>query len=402
MSIGRQGPTAGGPGLVLWLTFAAGFISMSNRSGFGVLYPVMAAERGWSAGEVTGAFSVSMLVYAPAVLLAGLLVDRFGVRATMLLGAVSLGAGLLAVGLVSELWQLYLAYGAAVSLGSAAVGFVPMLKMLTLRTRQRVGWGIGLFNAGQGVGALVSSPLLQLIVDNAGWPAGFGALGVAALAGLVPLVLVGAPGRAADRAAAQPPAEATAVLWRRPVFWLVFLGNGALGYLLLLPVHQVAHLAVVGLPPQQAATAGGLMGACIGLGALLGGWSADRWGAGRLAPLSAALMGLGVLALLGSGPSGLALGLVPLYILAGGFGRGGLGVSLAVLQARVFAGPSLGRVSGLLDLGFGVGAFSGPYLVALSRDLTGSYSPGLATAIAAGAVVAVCGLTAQRRMRSEG
>ena len=157
--------------------------------------------------------------------------------------------------------------------------------------------------------------------------------------------------------------------------------------MMLLPAHQVAHLLLVGLPDQLAATAGGLFGACIGLGALAGGWAIDRWGAGRLGLLGGVLLGAGIVGLLASGPAALAM--VACYVVAGGLGRGVLGVNAATFQARAFAGPSFGRVAGLLDLGFGVGAFAGPYLVALSRDLTGSYGPGLATTLLAAVTVAV-------------
>jgi MFS family permease len=166
----------------------------------------------------------------------------------------------------------------------------------------------------------------------------------------------------------------------------VFAVNSSLGYLLLLPAHHVAHLNLVGLPSLLAATTGGLFGACIGLSALLGGWAIDRWGPGRLDLPAAALMAVGVLALIFASLEWVWLAAV--YILAGGLGRGALGVSAAVLQARIFAGPHLGKITGLLDLGFGAGAFAGPYLAALSRDLTGSYGYGLATAILAGFVAA--------------
>src|SRR5439155_17026983 len=78
----------------IWLGFAAGFIGMAHRVGFGVLYPGMVADQDWSVGEVTGAFSVAMLIYSPGALLAGMLVDRLGVRSTMLLGTSLLSVGL--------------------------------------------------------------------------------------------------------------------------------------------------------------------------------------------------------------------------------------------------------------------------------------------------------------------
>ena len=218
---------------------------------------------------------------------------------------------------------------------------------------------------------------------------------------MTPLAILGAPGRAESRhPSSSPRGVSTSSLWRQPTFWLVVVANASIGYLLLLPAHHVAHLVQVGLPGLLAASAGGLMGACIGVGALVGGWATDRWGAGRLSLVGGTLMGFGVLALLASGPS--VLWLVGIYVLFGGMGRGILGVNAAAFQARAFAGPTLGRVTGLLDLGVGLGAFAGPELTALARDQTGSYVAGLATAILAGLIAAVCIQVARRSLAREG
>lgn len=368
--------------LAMALGFAAGFIAMAHRSGFGVLYPAMVADQGWSVGEVTAAFSVAMLLYSPTAVLTGQLVDRLGVRATMLLGALVVTAGLGAVSLVSELWQLYVLYALGIGIGSSAIGFIPMMKLVSLRASARLGLAIGLFNVGQGIGALVASPVLQLIIDWSGWRAGFAALGLAVTLVLGPLILLGAPDRAANRVAHPSDREGgLGWVWREPTFWLIMAANAAVGYTLLLPAHHVAHLVLVGLPHLLAATAGGLMGACIGLGALLGGWWVDRWGGGRLGLGGLVLFCLGVTALILTSEA--HPWLAGVYVLAAGLGRGVVGVTVSAFQGRAFAGPTLGRVTGLLDLGFGLGAFAGPYLTALSRDLTDSYVPGLASAILA-------------------
>ena len=370
-----------------------GFTSMAHRTGFGVVYPAMVADRGWTVSEITGAFSIAMLIYSPAAVVTGHLLDRVGVRATMLGGAVLLAAGLALIGAATEVWQIYVLYGIGIGIGSSAVGFIAMLKLLSMRVAARLGLAIGLFNVGQGFGSLLSAPILQLVVDQSSWRMAFVVLGGAALLGLIPLTLTSAPGRAESRGGWSGGHDGPAVrLWRMPAFWLVMIVNTAVGYLMLLPAHQVAHLLRVGLPDLLAANAGGLFGACIGLGAVAGGWTIDRWGPGRLGLVGGALLCVGIAALLASGPAVLIL--VACYVVVGGIGRGMLGVNVAAFQARAFAGPSFGRVSGLLDLGFGAGAFAGPYLVALSRDLTGSYVPGLATALLATLAASVCPLIA--------
>lgn len=375
-----------------------GFTSMAHRTGFGVIYPAMVADRGWTASEITAAFSIAMLIYSPSALLTGYLLDWLGVRFTILVGSVVLAAGLALIGLAFEIWQIYIVYGIGVGVGSSAVGYIAMLKLLSLRAGRRLGWAIGVFNIGQGVGSLLGAPLLQFAIERAGWRAGFFLLGAAAFLALFPLALAGAPGRLESRGGTHiGPAPDLRRLLRHPPFWLILLANGTVGYLMLLPAHQVAHLLRTGVPDLLAAGVGGLFGGFIGLGALAGGWAVDRWGTGRLGLLGGALLVTGIVALLGSGPA--MLGLAGAYALVGGLGRGMIGVNLAAFQARAFAGPALGRVAGLLDLGFGVGAFAGPYLVALSRDQLGTYGPGLATALVAAAVAGACPLLAGRTLK---
>jgi MFS family permease len=274
------------------LGFVLGFVGMAHRSGFGVLYPAVVADQGWSVGEVTNAFSYGMLIYAPAAVLTGQFVDRLGLRATMLLGIVMLVLGLLLTGLARASWQFVTVYAVTAGVGANFVGYIPMIKLMSLRAGARLGFGLGVFNAGQGIGALVVSPVLQLLVDSADWRLGFAALAALALVTLVPLTLAGAPGRAEHRAEAHAaPGQGLAGIWRVPHFWLVLLVNTSLGYLLLLPVHHVAHLVAVGVSAVEAASIGGLMGACIGVGALLGGLVVDRLGVSRLGLAGAVVAG---------------------------------------------------------------------------------------------------------------
>jgi hypothetical protein len=84
------------------------------------------------------------------------------------------------------------------------------------------------------------------------------------------------------------------------------------------------------------------------------------------------------------------------YILAGGTGRGLLGVSLGTAQTRTFAGPRLGRMTGILDVGFGTGAFLGPWGTAVIHDQAGSYAPGFLATIPAAVIGATCTMIAQR------
>ena len=370
---------------------------MAYRAGFGVLYPHAVASEGWSTLQVTGAFSVSLLISAPLFLVSGVVVDRLGVRFTMLAGTALFGGGLLVLAMAGELWQLYLTFGVPIALGTCALGFPSIVKLLSIRAGPRLGWGLGLFNAGQGLGSLLGSPALQLVAEAYGWRPAYSVLACTILFVLGPLTMAGAPGRVEQRRRTQGTRAARGGGLPRAIFWLVFLGNVGLGYLLLLPTHQVGHLLLVGFPDLLAASAGGVFGACVGVGGVLAGWMTSRWSAGRLGTAGAALICVGVLALIGSRPA--TAWLLVLYVLAAGLGRGAIGINLAVLLARVFAGPRLGRVSGALEIGVGIGGFAGAYLTALSRDVTGTYVFGLAGAIVAAVAVAACTALAEAKGR---
>ena len=374
--------------------FAAMFTIMGTRTAFGVLYPAMVVDLGWSVSEVTGAFSAGLLVYAPAAVAVGVLVDRIGCRATMLSGCVLLVAGMATAAFATELWHFYVAFVAAIGLGNAAVGFITVIKVLSLRAPSRFAAAFGAASVGQGVGALVVSPTVQAIVEQAGWRAGALAVGGMVALGLLPLVAWLAPGL--ERASHRRISDSAALPIWTPLFFLFFAANAGLGYQMLLPTHQVAHLIDVGFAPVVAAAVAGLWGALTAVGSVVGGWSLERWGEKRLQASALVLTALGAGALILAAPS--ALWLVGLFVVAGGAGRGLLSIALATAQTRAFAGPALGRMTGLADLGFGIGAFLGPWLTAVAYDTLGSFKLGIASSIALAAVVVVATSLNSRRM----
>ena len=361
------------------------FVVMGGRTAFGVLYPAIVADLGLSVSEVTGAYSAGLLIYGPAALGVGVLVDRVGCRATMLGGCACLAAGMVVAALATDLWQFYVAFLLVTGFGSAATGFITVIKLLEMGARQRFAAAFGLASMGQGLGTLLISPAVQGVIDLAGWRAG--ALAVAGLVavGLLPLVLAFAPGpeRPSERRAGAAPPTAGVL---SVAFGVFFVSNAALGYLLLLPTHQVAHLIEAGFSPIAAATAAGAWGALIAVGSPVGGWLLERWGHPRLLVLAMALFALGTFALVLATP-GAAWLLVP-FVLAGGSARGMLGVALGSAQTRAFAGPRLGRMTGLLDLAYGAGGFLGPWLTAVVHDAGDSFGPGIASAVLAGTIVA--------------
>jgi MFS family permease len=379
--------------LTLIFAFSIGVGVMCIRSGFAVLYPAIAEDLGLSTAEATGSYALSMPIYAVSVIGAGVLLDRLGIRTTMLIALFieTLGIGL--AGLSQNMLQLYATWGVLVGIGMSGVGYVANLKLLAVAAPHMMGRGLGVMSAGQGVGALLISPAIRLMIDNAGWRVAQVAVALGILVVLLPLIFLAAPTREVHDTHAAGDDSMLGAIRRQPVaFAWAFLALFAMGYTLLLPTHQVAYLTDVGAPAIVAATIGGVMGGMIAVGGVIGGILADRAGAARLIAVGGIMAALGALCLPLAGPA--APVMVVLYVLGAGAGRGITTVGLGSIQAQVFPGKTLGRISGLMEIGFGMGGLAGPFLTAAGRDALGSYVPGIITAAPAALLVAVGGLAA--------
>jgi AAHS family benzoate transporter-like MFS transporter len=175
---------------------------------------------------------------------------------------------------------------------------------------------------------------------------------------------------------------------------IFLLANVTLGFQMLVPTHQVAYLLDLGFGATLAASAAGAWGALQSVGSVGGGWLVDRLGLGRVLLTSVVLFTVGTLGLMMSSPA--AGWLLVLYILAGGIGRGLLGLTLGAAQTGTFAGPRLGRMTGIMDVGFGTGAFVGPLGAAFVHDQIGTFGPGFFATIPATMIGIGCILAALR------
>ena len=154
-----------------WVIVLVGTLMRLSTSAFrssqSVLIPRLVETFEWSYGAVGGAFALQWVVsgmFGPA---AGWMGDRFGIRITMLIGAALFMAGMVLTGFVRELWQFYLFFGVILSM-SMGIFQVPLTAAVTLWFRRHLGIGMGALQASQGVGPLLTVPLILLIVSQFG------------------------------------------------------------------------------------------------------------------------------------------------------------------------------------------------------------------------------------------
>ena len=134
------------------------------RSSFSILEPRLVESFGWSHFTIGVGLALQWAfggIFGPA---AGWLGDRYGVRRTMLLGALVFTVAMVMTSRMTEFWQLYLYYGVLLSF-AMAIFQVPLTAAVTMWFQRNLGLGMGILQSSQGVGPLLFVPLVLFIIS---------------------------------------------------------------------------------------------------------------------------------------------------------------------------------------------------------------------------------------------
>ncbi len=378
----------------------------------GVFLEPITTELGWTVAQFTLASSVAFLAGGFAGLLIGPMVDRYGPRPLMVTGAVLYGGALLLTSQISELWHFItlqiLSGGIAAALVGPLVVNVAISRWFVLRR----GWALSIGSMGVSLGTAVLPLTLTMVVDGAGWRAGYVTLSALIF---VPLVLA-APlmrrspedygllpdGRRPDGDGANDDdSRALALIQsdhdrsltraqalRQTSLWLLVVAFGthtaAQGAIF---VHGIPFVTEAGFDRTVAAGAFSVIGLANFSSKFLWGWGIQRFAGRHLATGAFLSSALGVLLIVLSGR------LDELPVLIAGFIFFGIGFGGTIplgefLWASYFGRRYLGAVRSV-GLPFTVlfGA-AGPIAVALAFDASGRYEPAFIT------IAAVYGIAA--------
>lgn len=366
---------------VLAVCFVMNMLARGASETFAVYLLALEREFQSTRSELTGVYSVFMLVNGLASPLVGLAFDRFGPRASYGVGLLALALAYALASRAHALWQLYLSLGVLVGIGVASLSMVTASGLISRWFRARLGTAMGLAYAGYGLGVIAIVPLSQVLIAEHGWRHSYWLLSCAIF--LVVPVFALLPWRrwAAGRSDVSDALHAT----RRRAPWTVraaardsaFWGLFAVFFFTSTAIYSatvqaVVYLVDVGFTPLLAATAFGFIGFLSTLGMGSAGWLCDRFGPRLTVSLSFSftVAGLFMLMCLSFVPTAW---LLAASVFAFGLSAGSRGPVISTLAAALFSGGGLGAVYGAISMGLGLGAAVGSWTAGLLYDLSGSY-----------------------------
>jgi MFS family permease len=355
---------------------------------FTVFLGPMQRDLGWSRSQMTGAFSLALLVSGLAAVPAGRWLDRHGPRLLMTAGSVGAALLVFAWSRVHGLPAFYLIW-AGLGATMAATFYEPAFVTIAnwfVRYRSRA---LTILTFGGGFASVIVVPLADWLVRHHGWRTALVVLAAILAVVTIPLHAlrlrrhprdlglepdgVAAPDASATTPRTRPERSVplrTAVRggsfwWLAAAFFLVMLANVAA------LIHLIPYLTDRGYDPEFAALATGSIGAMALPGRLIFTPLGGRWPRPLVTASIFVLQALGLVVLVTAhGRAG-----VWLFVVLFGAGFGAITPARAALVAELYGPAEYGSISGLVALITTGARAAAPLGASLLHDWAGGYAP---------------------------
>ncbi|PSJ59425.1 MFS transporter [Pseudaminobacter soli (ex Li et al. 2025)] len=378
--------------VVVGVIFLSLLIAAGLRSTPSVLMLPLEEAFGWRRDTISVAAAVGIFLYGLAGPFAAALMERVGLRRTVLASLALMSVSTASSLLMTQSWQLVLTWGVFSGIGSGAVASVLGATIVNRWFKTNRGLMMGLMSASSATGMLVFLPFLAALAQSGGWQPVVIAVSVATAA-LVPLVYLFVPERPSSigitRYGAEPgeieqPSLAAsgnfltitfgtlAQAAKTRVFWYLFATFFICGFTTngLVGTHLIAFCGDMGIPEVRAASLLALMGIFDLIGTTLSGWLTDRFDPRKLLGVYYGIRGLSLVYLPYSGFSG-----VSLTIFAVLYGLDWIATVPPTLRLsnEAFGDRSGPLVFGWVVAGHQVGAATAAFFGGALREMQGDY-----------------------------
>ena len=370
---------------------------------YSVIITSLEAEFGWSRAQVTGAFSLALLISGAMAVPVGYWLDHHGARWLMTAGSAAAALLIWMLARVQTLTQLYLVW---IGLGvtAATVLYEPAFVVVAKWFERRRSTALMIITLAAGFASTIFLPLTARLLALYGWRQAMTWLAVLLAVTTIPLHALilrrspadvgqsvdGLPASDEPLAQASPkPVMTVGQVLRQPAFWWLSLAlsMGAMAAIGI-RVHIIPFLEGRGFGAEYAAWIGGMIGAMQVFGRILYAPAGGRFSSSLMVGVIFALQGVAIaILLLTASEAGIWT-----FIILFGAVYGATTLARPALLADRFGAAHYGRISSVQFVCQTLATTSAPYAVALIYTAAGnSYQPALIVLVvlSLGAVAAV-------------
>ncbi|MFL5398549.1 MAG: MFS transporter, partial [Myxococcales bacterium] len=136
-----------------------------------ILMVPLEREFGWSRALLSSAVSVNLVLYGLVGPFAAALMERFGIRRTVLVSLALIATGVALTSRMTASWQLFLTWGVLVGLGTGTTAMVLGATVVNRWFVSRRGTVMGILTASTATGQMLVLPFEAHIVEGHGWRA---------------------------------------------------------------------------------------------------------------------------------------------------------------------------------------------------------------------------------------
>lgn len=387
--------------LALTETISWGIIYYS----FSVFLTPMQADLGWTRSELTGGFSLSLLVAGAMAFPVGAWIDRHGPRLLMTIGSIVASILIIVWSQVTDRPTFYLIW---IGLGAsaAAVLYEPAFAVVAKWFKQRRGTALAIITFTAGLASTIFLPLSDALLNSVGWRTAVLLLGIFLGAMTIPLHALmlrrhpkdlglfpdGLAEIAKDKTETQRDVSFRAALQSR-VFWLLTLSFGLISLAAgAIRVHFIPFLIGSGIASSTAAFATGSIGIMQVVGRVIFAPVERRW--------SSSIIVIGIFALQAVAIAILLMGQAPLmiglFIVVFGAAQGATTLARPSLLAELYGSSHYGRIASIMAVCLTLAGTSAPLGASVIFDTLGSYQPVLWIALVLASMAAIVTFIAKR------
>lgn len=346
---------------------------------YSVFLVAFTREFGWDYTKASSVFSVFMIFISISGPFTGYLIDKFGPRVVLSVGAFILSVGLALCSQAISIWNLYLSFGVIVALGGSTLGLVGNSGALASWFTAKRGLAIGIVTSGMGLGLLFFVPAVQMLEPAYGWRTTFLILSIFT-ALLIPVNAVfqrrrndpSVSGGKHPKISFWKNSDLTVMVRTRSFLQLFFVFFSAGLVVQAILMHQVAIAYDAKFDRKIIAIAFALLGFWGVVGRPIWGVISDRAGRKKAYLLASIILSIGLSSIYLSKMSQ-SIWLFYGYSLFFGFGYSALAPLNWTLAADNYAGEYYSSIYGILFMGTGLGAAVGPLLSGFIFDHCGGY-----------------------------